>query len=199
MNPRSGPMRKLAGWFVRGLLVTAPVALTLWITWAVIRWVDRLLGLTIPGAGLIITLVAITTVGALASTFLARGLLAWVEDLMESLPLMRLLYTSTKDLLGAFVGDKRRFTKPVRVAISEDGGVAVLGFLTAESLSELGVKDHVGVYLPQSYNFAGQLLVVPSRRVSPLEADSAEVMAFIVSGGVSKAGLEKQDAIAPPG
>ena len=185
-------MRKLAGWFVRGLLVTAPVGLTLWITWAVIRWVDRLLGIDVPGAGLVVTLAVITIVGALGSTFVARGLLAWIEDLMESLPLMRLLYTSTKDLLSAFVGDKRRFTKPVRVAISEDGGVAVLGFLTAESLVELGVRDHVGVYLPQSYNFAGQLLLLPSRRVTPLDADSGDVMAFIVSGVVSKAGLEKQ-------
>jgi uncharacterized membrane protein len=185
-------MRKIAGWFVRGLLVTAPVALTLWITWAVIRWVDRLLGINFPGAGLVVTLAAITVVGALASTFLARGLLSWIEDLMESLPLMRLLYTSTKDLLGAFVGDQRRFTKPVRVAVSADGEVSVLGFVTAESLQELGVKDHVGVYLPQSYNFAGQLLVVPANRVSPLEADSAEVMAFIVSGGVSKTGLRSR-------
>lgn len=192
MNPRSGLMRKIAGWFVRGLLVTAPVALTLWTTWAVIRWVDRLLGISFPGAGLVVTLAAITVVGALASTFLARGLLSWVEDLMESLPLMRLLYTSTKDLLGAFVGDQRRFTKPVRVAVSADGDVSVLGFVTAESLQELGVKDHVGVYLPQSYNFAGQLLVVPANRVSPLEADSAEVMAFIVSGGVSKTGLRSR-------
>lgn len=186
MTPRPRPMRRLIGWFVRGLLITAPLALTIWITWAVIRWVDRLLGLDIPGAGLLVTLVAITGVGALASTFLARGLLAWVEDLVESLPFVRLLYTSTKDLLGAFVGEKRRFTKAVRVALTEDGGVSVLGFVTAETLVELGLQGHVGVYLPQSYNFAGQLMVVPASRVTPLDADSAEVMAFIVSGGVSK-------------
>ncbi len=186
MTPR--PMRRLAGWFIRGLLLTAPVALTLWITWTVIRWVDGLLGVNIPGLGLLVTLLAITAVGALASSYLARGLLAWIEDLLESLPFVRLLYTSSKDLLNAFVGEKRRFTQAVRVALSDDGGLSVLGFVTAESLADLGVAGHVAVYLPQSYNFAGQLLVVPASRVTPVVADSADVMAFIVSGGVSRPG-----------
>ncbi|HEX9894722.1 MAG TPA: DUF502 domain-containing protein [Gemmatimonadales bacterium] len=193
MSPPRGITRRIVGWFARGLLITAPVALTLWIAWAVIRWVDRLLGLDFPGAGLVVTLTAITLIGALASTFLARSIVVWIEDLMESVPFIRLLYTSTKDLLGAFVGEKRRFTKAVRVALSEDGGVSVLGFVTAESLADLGVADQVGVYLPQSYNFAGQLIVVPARRVTPVGADSAEVMAFIVSGGVSKAGRPSTD------
>lgn len=179
-------MRRVAGWFIRGLLLTAPIALTLWITWTVIRWVDGLLGVELPGLGLLVTLATITAIGALASTYLAAGLLAWLEGFLESVPFVRLLYTSSKDLLNAFVGDKRRFTQAVRVALSEDGAVSVLGFVTAESMADLGVRDHVGVYLPQSYNFAGQFIVVPGTRVFPLQADSAEVMAFIVSGGVSK-------------
>jgi len=185
---RPTPMRRIAGWFIRGLLLTAPIAVTVWITWTVIRWVDGLLGVPFPGLGLVVTLVTITLIGAVASTYLAAGLLAWLEGLLESLPFVRLLYSSSKDLLNAFVGDKRRFTQAVRVSLSEDGAVSVLGFVTAESLTELGVRDHVGVYLPQSYNFAGQFIVVPAARVSPLTADSADVMAFIVSGGVSKPG-----------
>lgn len=193
-GPRS-PARRLAGWFVRGLLVTAPTALTIYICWLVIRWVDGLVGISIPGVGILVALVAITLIGAAASTYLTRSLVGALDGLLERVPFVRLLYSSSKDLLNAFVGDKRRFTKAVRVALSEDGAVAALGFVTAEDLDQLGLPGQVAVYLPQSYNFAGNLVVVPAARVTPLPADSAEVMAFIVSGGVSG----KPQVTAPPG
>ena len=191
MNPaprgRERPIRKVAGWFIRGLLITAPVAVTIWLTWTAIRWVDGLIGVDIPGVGLLVTLLIITGIGALGSSWLARGLLAWIEDVLESLPFIRLLYTSSKDLLNAFVGEKRRFKKAVRVTLTADGTLSVLGFVTAESLTVLGADNLVGVYLPQSYNFAGQFVLVPADRVIPLSADSSDVMAMIVSGGVSGA------------
>ena len=194
MNPapraRERPIRKVAGWFIRGLLITAPVAVTIWLTWTAIRWVDGLIGVDIPGVGLLVTLLIITGIGALGSSWLARGLIAWIEEVLESLPFIRLLYTSSKDLLNAFVGEKRRFKKAVRVTLTADGSLSVLGFVTAESLTVLGADNLVGVYLPQSYNFAGQFVLVPADRVTPLTADSADVMAMIVSGGVSGADAE---------
>ena len=186
-RPRERPIRKVAGWFIRGLLISAPAAVTIWLTWTVIRWVDNLIGIDIPGVGLLVTLLVITGIGAFGSSWLARGLIAWIEDVLESLPFVRLLYTSTKDLLNAFVGEKRRFKRAVRVALTGDGGVSVLGFVTAESLAGIGAEDLVGVYLPQSYNFAGQFVMVPRARIIPLSADSSDVMAMIVSGGVSGA------------
>ena len=111
---------------------------TIWLTWTVIRWVDRQIGVDIPGVGLLVTLLVITAIGALGSSWLARGLIAWIEDVLESLPFIRLLYTSSKDLLNAFVGEKRRFTRSVRVSLTADGGVSVLGFVTAESLGVIG-------------------------------------------------------------
>jgi uncharacterized membrane protein len=159
--------RRLAGYFVRGLVITAPVVVTIWITWVVINWVDDLLGIPMPGVGLVIVLLVVTGVGALASSFVAGAIIGGLEDVLERVPFIRLLYTSSKDLLNAFVGDKRRFTRAVRVAVSDDGAITVLGFVTAETLSELGLTEHVAVYLPQSYNFAGQLLVVPASRVTP--------------------------------
>src|SRR6185437_4366808 len=91
----------------------------------------------------------------------------------------------TRDLLNAFVGEKRRFDKPVVVTLTPDGSVKMLGFVTTDALDRLGLPGHVAVYLPQSYAFAGNLLVVPVSRVLALPADSAETMAFIVSGGVT--------------
>lgn len=188
MTPSPRPLtRRAAAWFLRGLLITTPVAITIYISWLLIRWVDGLLGIPIPGLGLVVALLAITGIGALASTYVTRTALGMVDELLEKVPFVRLLYSSTKDLLNAFVGDQRRFTKAVRLSLSEDGAIGALGFVTAEDLGELGLGGQVAVYLPQSYNFAGNLIVVAANRVTPLAADSTEVMAFIVSGGVSRA------------
>ena len=100
-------------------------------------------------------------------------------------PFVKLLYTSIKDLIEAFMGEKRRFDQPVLVSLSPGGHGEAVGFVTRTDLEVLGLLDHVAVYFPQSYNFAGHLLVFPKDQIRPLEAESSEVMAFIVSGGVS--------------
>ena len=104
---------------------------------------------------------------------------------MARLPFVRLLYGSTKDLLNAFVGEKRRFDKPVSLDLSADGGVRLVGFVTQESLGHLGMTEYVAVYCPHSYNFSGQLHLVLATRVRALDVASADAMAFVVSGGVS--------------
>jgi len=99
-----------------------------------------------------------------------------------------------KDLLEAFVGDKKRFDKPVAVALSEDGAIKTLGFVTQDDLEFLSMPGHVAVYLPFSYSMAGGLVVVPSGRVQRLETDSASMMALVVSGGVSRAGVRAKQS-----
>jgi uncharacterized membrane protein len=179
-------MRRLVNYFLRGLVVTAPVALTLYILWAVFVRLDSWLGLPVPGAGFLLTIALVTLVGFLASNLVTRGIVSIVEQALQRLPFVRLLYSSTKDLLNAFVGEKRRFDKPVVVALSPDGNAKVIGFVTQESLDQLGLTGHVAVYLPQSYNFAGNLILFPAERVHHLAAESAAVMAFIISGGVTE-------------
>ncbi|MBX6333207.1 MAG: DUF502 domain-containing protein [Gemmatimonadaceae bacterium] len=179
-------MRRLVNYFLRGLVVTAPVALTLYICWVVFQRVDRLLGLPVPGAGFVLTIALITLVGVLASNLFTRGIVGAVERVMQRLPFVRLLYTSTKDLLNAFVGEQRRFDRPVAIRLAPGSAVKAIGFVTADALDALGLPGQVAVYLPQSYNFAGALVVVPADQVEPIPADSAQVMAFIVSGGVSR-------------
>jgi len=114
----------------------------------------------------------------------SRAILSGLDALFNRLPFVRLLYSSTRDLLNAFVGEQRRFDKPVLVALG-DSGAHVFGFLTQESMDMFGVADAMTVYVPQSYGFAGNLVVFPAAQVRRLEADSAHVMAFIVSGGVT--------------
>ena len=178
-------MRRLLSYFAHGLVLLAPLVVTVWVCWLLFTSVDGWLGLPIPGAGFVATLLLITVVGFLGSNLLARSAVNLLEGLMGRLPFVRLLYGSTKDLLNAFVGEKRRFDKPVFLDLSPDGGVRLVGFVTQESLAHLGMSEYVAVYCPHSYNFSGQLHLVLASRVRALDVASADAMAFVVSGGVS--------------
>ncbi|HET7459275.1 MAG TPA: DUF502 domain-containing protein [Gemmatimonadaceae bacterium] len=180
-------MRRLVNYFLRGLVVTAPLVLTAYVCYRVFVGIDSWLGLPVRGAGFVITIAVITLAGFLASTILARSIGGAVDSVVNRLPFVRLLYSSTRDLLNAFVGEQRRFDKPVIVTLYPGGAARALGFVTQESLGHFGLDGHVAVYLPQSYNFAGSLLIFPADAVVPLEAASADVLAFIVSGGVAGA------------
>ena len=182
-------LTRIVNYFLKGIVFLAPLAFTIYICVRIFTTIDGWLGIPIPGAGFAITVALITVFGFIAQSFLTRGLLNIVESLLNRLPFVRLLYSSTKDLLNAFVGEKRRFDKPVLVAPFPGGVGRVFGFVTQESLAGLGLADHVTVYLPHSYAVSGVLWVFPTSAVTPIDSDSAEVMAFIVSGGVT----------APPG
>lgn len=191
-------MKQLLKYFLRGLVLVAPIGITLYICYIVFVTIDRMLPTPIPGAGFLITIAAVTLFGFLASNLLARSVLSLLETVLERLPFVRLLYSSTKDLLNAFVGEKRRFDKPVLVSLEPGGSVKAFGFLTQESLDLVGVPGHSAVYLPQSYNFAGQVLIVPTAQITRVPAPSSDVMAFIVSGGVSGIAGRREGAALTP-
>jgi len=179
-------MSRLFNYFLRGLVVVVPLALTLYVCTVIFTTIDSWLGLPIRGVGFVLALVLITFVGFMASGLITRSLIGALDRLFERLPFVRLLYSSAKDMLNAFVGEKRRFDKPVLVSLNAEGSLKILAFLTSDSLGTLGLVDQVTVYMPQSYGFAGHILVVPSSRVERIDADAAEVMAFIISGGVTQ-------------
>ncbi len=179
-------MKRLANYFFQGLVYLAPIAITVWIFVSTFQAIDGLLRLPIPGVGVLILVGLTTGFGFLLSNFLAKRLLTWFEEIMERLPFAKLMHGSLKDLMSAFVGEKRRFSHPVTVEMMPGSGVRVFGFVTRESMDDFGIPGSVGVYLPQSYNFAGQLVIVPRAQVTSLKsADSADVMTMIVSGGVT--------------
>lgn len=190
-------LRKLVGYFLRGALVTAPLGLTLYLVLTVLTTLDRVLPVGIPGLGLLITLLLITAIGAFTSNVVGRSVLESTERFMSRVPLVKLVYSSIKDLIGAFVGDRKSFDKPVAVRPQRDSELRLLGFVTRQGLGVLGFPSHVAVYLPQSYNFAGQLVIVPSELVEPIDVASGELMTFIVSGGVSGLGVG-QSLLPPP-
>jgi uncharacterized membrane protein len=188
---RAAPLRSRAKYFLRGLIIVVPIAVTgiavRWVFLEIDAWVnvERLLNRKVPGAGLVLTAVAITFVGFLASNFATRWMFLALEDVLERTPLVKLVYTSLKDIVGAFVGEQKKFNRPVMVALAKGSDVATIGFVTRTGLAELGLADHVAVFVPQAYNIGGNVVVVPSDHVKPLDAEPAKVMTFIVSGGVT--------------
>jgi uncharacterized membrane protein len=178
-------MRRLVSYFLRGLAFVAPIAVTVYVCVRIFSEIDGWLGLKTPGVGFGLTLVLITVVGFLGSTLLARGLLTAIDSLIDRLPVVRLLYSSTKDMLNAFVGEQRRFDIPVLVPSPDGGPAKSLGFLTQGSLERIGLGEYVTVYLPFSYALSGRLFLYPATVVTRLDVPSADVMAFIVSGGVT--------------
>lgn len=190
-------MKRLLSYFLRGLVLTVPAVVTGYVCYQAFRKIDSWLGLPIPGAGFAATLALITLIGFLGSSLITRGLVTEFEGLLARLPLVRLVYSSTKDLLNAFVGEKRRFDKPVLVSFTADHSVRGLGFITQESFVSLDNADAVVVYFPQSYAFAGWTFILPTSRVERLDVSSSDFMAFVVSGGVTNMPSHRGTAMPP--
>lgn len=182
--------------FLRGLAIVVPFTVTTYVVYQILLWLDRLIPLPYPGLGALVLVAGVTGVGRLASSYLVRKLLQVPDAIFNRAPIIRIIYSSMKDLMEAFVGDRRRFSRPALVEIIPGQNVRALGFITRDDLSPLGVGGHVAVYFPQSYNIAGNLLFLPAERVRPLDVDSARAMAFVVSGGV--AGLADEISAFPP-
>ena len=187
--------KRLVRYFIRGCLVLLPLGVTGWLIFVTLSFFDHILPIGIPGVGLVLMLSVVTLVGLLTSNVIGRRIFQWTDRLLSRMPLVKLIYTSLKDLIGAFVGDHRNFDQAAAVELSP-GGARMLGFVTREGLHALGMPGHVAVYFPQSYNFAGQLVVVPRERVELLDVPSSEVMTFIVSGGIS--GFGRGQSLVPP-
>jgi uncharacterized membrane protein len=178
-------MKRLSQYFLQGLLFLVPLVVTISVIYWVFVRIDGVLNLPVPGLGFIVTIVFVTLVGFGASNFLTRNIVHLVDKIFARLPLVKMIYTAIKDLVNAFVGDKKSFNRPVQVVIDRESNLRVIGFATRDSLDSIGIKDSVAVYLPQSYNFAGNLIIVDREQIIPVSADPGEIMKLIVSGGVS--------------
>lgn len=183
-------LNRVLTYFFRGLLFVVPLALTIYIIYQTLDWLDGLIPINIPGLGLLIILAAITLLGYLASFFITRPIFVQFERYFSKIPLVSILYSSIKDLIGAFVGDQKKFNIPVTVELDSEGSVLKVGFLTKDDLSALELPGFVSVYLPHSYNFSGNHFLVEKSKVKRLNMNATSAMKFVVSGGVS--GLEEE-------
>lgn len=178
-------MNELAKNLLQGLLLVVPVVATVYVVYFLFTTVDGWLQLPIPGVGFLVVVACIIVIGRLASNVFVQGAMNTVEGVLTRTPFVKLLYTSIKDLIEAFMGQKKRFDQPVIVSLGPGWHAEAIGFVTRQSLEMFGLHDRVAVYFPQSYNFAGHMLIFPREQVRPVSLPSSDVMTFIVSGGVS--------------
>jgi uncharacterized membrane protein len=182
MNP---VVRSIIRYFFGGTLFIVPLVATGYFFFVSFTWLDGLLNLPYPGLGFLIIFVAITIFGYLTSNFAVKTATDWFDQLVNRIPLVKLIYSSMKDLIGAFVGDKKKFDRPVLVTINQENQIHRVGFITQSDLTSLGLPGMVVVYFPQSYAVAGDHFVVPKERVKLLDVSGPVAMKFIVSGGIS--------------
>lgn len=185
-------MKYILRYFLQGLLLVIPACLTIYIISSLVVWLDKILPrifhiVLFPGSGILIILTFITLMGIIGSTIIARPAFNFVEYYMYKIPVINIIYSSTKDVIGAFVGDKKKFNHPVLVKMQKDSHIYRIGFITRESLESINIKDMKAVYFPDSYGFTGNLYIVASEHIQEINAQSGEVMKLIVSGGVSGA------------
>lgn len=174
------------------MLIVFPLGATIYLVSISINWVNSIFNdlffgwfeWNIPGLGILSGFIIISLIGFLFTRAFTKPIVQIFENLLSKTPLVSIVYTSLKDLTEAFVGDKKKFTKPVKVQFG-DMGMTRFGFITQESLLNLGLENEVPVYCPHSYNFSGNLYIVPKESVTPIKADPADFMRFIVSGGVT--------------
>lgn len=178
-------MRTLARWFMQGLIVLLPIVTTVWVLTNLFVAIDDLFPVRTPGLGFALALVIITVVGWITSVFFGRWLLQLFDQLLTHIPLASWIYGTVKDMLQAFGGDKKTFDRPVVVTLTPGGSAKILGFITRDDLSEIGLPGDVAVLLQQSLNFAGNLVIFPKDQVRALAVDSGKFFTFVMSGGLT--------------
>jgi len=180
-------MKKIINYFLQGLLYIIPITVTLYIVVWTFQKIDGILPFQLPGLGLIIIISLITIIGFLGSIVITSPINAFFQNLLNKAPLLKTIYSSVKDLMSTFVGNKKGFSEPVLVKIYDNSTIERIGFITNEDVESLNIaKGKVLVYMPHSYAISGQLFVVEIKNVSHIDKSSAEIMKLIVSGGVTE-------------
>ncbi len=196
--------KKVGRYFIQGLLILAPIALTVWAVITVFNFIDGILPnlinnlfpslldhdargnpKKIPGLGFVVIILFVVFVGWISSYFVMGSLISLFDSWLERTPGIKFIYTSIKDFFEAFAGDKRKFSKAVLANVFS-ADVWIVGFLTDEEMQKFDLgADKVAVYVPQAYNFAGQLYILPREKVRHIDQiNSGDAMKYAVTGGV---------------
>lgn len=194
---------KLLQYFLQGLLVIAPIAITVYSVYWVVSSIDSQIPIfTSKGAdgqirvrnyglGFLIVIVAICLVGYLSSFFIKNRLFNIFDSLMGRTPGIRFIYSTVKDFFEAFAGEKKKFNKPALANI-DDNDVWRVGFITQEDAADFGFSEYVAVYIPMAYSIAGNVYLLPKTRVRPItDVNATSAMKFAISGGVTRVDDDK--------
>lgn len=193
-------MRRLAATllraFLQGLLLLSPIAITGFVLYSLFDKIDNLVPYVPRGLGFLIIILVVTVVGYFGTRFfIGKWLFDAFEYVMEHTPGVKFLYSSIRDVIKSFVGDKKRFNKPVYVCVNLSPEMWRIGFMTQKDMTHLGMEGKVAVYLPHAYAISGWVIVTEAKYVKPVkEMTAGEAMKFAVSGGVTTIEDDSNDA-----
>lgn len=184
--------------FIQGLIIIGPFAITVWIIWSIVFSIDNIIpsiSEKFPGLIFFTVIFGTTFIGYFGNKFIiGRLIVDGVDYVLEHIPGIKFIYTSLKDVLGSFVGDKKKFNVPVWVKTNETPAIWRIGFLTQSDMSVVNLDQMVAVYLPHSYAVSGWVIITKYNNIKEVTGMSAaEAMKFAVSGGV--AGFHSDDNV----
>ena len=202
----------LAQLFFQGVVLLAPIGVTVWVIVSLFSWVDNflpnLLNFLFPvkfamvdgkipkvtGLGFVVAIGLVLLVGWLSSLFFVERLVSVFDKVLEKTPGIKIIYSSVKDFLEAFAGNKKKFDQPVLVNV-DGADVWRVGFITQESTDHFGLAEHVTVYVPHSYAISGITYMVPVSKIKklPKGVSAGEAMKYVVSGGVTTVDDEEEE------
>jgi len=201
-RPRRPFLARLRRWFFAGVLVTAPIGITIYLTWLVLAFVDArvtplipgaynpntYLPIGIPGLGLIVLLIVVTLIGAVATMLVGRTLVRWSEQIVTRMPVVRSIYSATKQIVETIVAQKSNAFREVVMFEYPRPGTWALGFVTGITegeIQDLTEDEVVNVFLPTTPNpTSGYLLFVPRKQLVRLSMSVEEGIKMIISGGI---------------
>jgi uncharacterized membrane protein len=195
-------LARLRAYLLTGVVVTAPIAITVWLTWNFIHWVDvqitpliptaynpgTYLPFSVPGLGLLIMLVFLTLVGFVAANFFGRTIIHLGERVVGRMPIVRSIYATAKQIIETVLRNSSRSFREVVLIEYPRKGLWSIAFLTGEAVGELQRRlgeDWITVYMPTTPNpTSGFLLVVHRSEIMPLDMTVEEAIKLIISTGV---------------
>ncbi|MFS0862014.1 DUF502 domain-containing protein [Fredinandcohnia sp. 179-A 10B2 NHS] len=188
-------MKRIIQNFVKGILTVVPIILVIYVVFKVFMFLDGLLGGFlkpylredyIPGIGILATLVLITILGWLSTKFFTGTIIRVLDRILERIPLVKTLYSVSKDTIHSFVGEKKSFSKVALVTLPGTE-MKVVAFITTEDLGSFydPLKDHVAVYVQQTFQIAGFTVLIPKDQVEIIDVKPEDAMKFILSGGMT--------------
>ena len=173
--------------FLQGLILLSPIAITAYLLYSVFDGVDKLVPFVPRGLGFLIIISFVTILGYLGTRlFVGRWLFDAFGHVLENTPGVKFIYSSIRDIIGSFVGDKKRFNQPVWVCVSTAPEIWRIGFLTQKDMTHFGLSDMIAVYMPHAYAISGWVIVTERKNIKFIKDMTAgEAMKFAVSGGVT--------------
>ncbi|MCM3568817.1 DUF502 domain-containing protein [Neobacillus mesonae] len=197
-------MKTILKSFINGILTIVPILLVVYVIYKTFLFLDGILGNSlrpylrgdyIPGIGLLTTIILITILGWMSTKYFTGKIIKLIDYLLEKIPVVKTIYSVIKDTIQSFLGEKKSFSKVALVMIPGTE-MRSIGFITSEELDGFysPLKDHVAVYIPQTFQVAGVTFLVPKGQVEIIDVKPEDAMKFVLSGGMTSSSNQKGES-----